>query len=391
MLEIREYRQDDCREITELFYDTVHSVNAKDYTKEQLDAWADGQPDINAWNESFSKHYTLTALIDGKIVGFGDVDETGYLDRLYVHKNHQGKGVASALCARLECRCPGAAVTTHASVTAKPFFEKRGYRVVKEQQVERKGIRLTNFVMVKDAQSGTEEIVIRSNIESYMEELKGWLRDTREVKLEEMSDFFKVRLGEYEEHMAVWKEAYDYMGQIIPVGCRRILDLGCGTGLEIDEIRKAGVKAEITGIDMSADMLGVLKQKHKDVHTICADYFKWDLGTEKYDAAISFESLHHFKPEKKEGLFRKIYRALKQGGIYIEADYIACCDEEEALLMEICEKKRRSEHISEDTFVHFDTPLTAGHEMELLRNAGFENVHVVCCIEGATFITGEKR
>lgn len=391
MLEIREYRQDDCREITELFYDTVHSVNAKDYTKEQLDAWADGQPDINAWDESFSKHYTLTALIEGKIVGFGDVDDTGYLDRLYVHKDHQGKGVASALCARLEGRCPGAAVTTHASVTAKPFFEKRGYRVVKEQQVERKGIRLTNFVMVKDAQSGTEEIVIRSNIEPYMEELKGWLRDTREVKLEEMSDFFKVRLGEYEEHMAVWKEAYEYMGQIIPGGCQRILDLGCGTGLEIDEIRKAGVKAEITGIDMSADMLGVLQQKHKDVHTICADYFEWNLGTDNYDAAISFESLHHFKPEKKEGLFRKIYRALKQGGIYIEADYIACCDEEEELLMDICDRKRRSEHIPEDTFVHFDTPLTAVHEMELLRNVGFENVHVVRCIEGATFIMGEKR
>lgn len=390
-MEIREYQPEDCKVFAELFYDTVHSVNARHYTQQQLEAWADGKPDIDAWDESFRRHYTLTALIDGKIAGFGDVDDTGYLDRLYVHRDYQGRGVASALCSMLESRYPDNDITAHASITARPFFEKRGYRMVKEQQVERKGTMLTNFVMVKPALSGITEVTIRSNIDSHMKELKNWLSDTQDVKLEEMSDFFKARLGEYEEHMAVWKKAYEYMGQIVPGSCRNILDLGCGTGLEIDEIRKAGNKGQITGIDMSEDMLGLLQQKHKDVHTICADYFQYDLGSDIYDAAVSFESLHHFKPEKKEELFKKIYRSLRQGGIYIEADYIACCEEEEELLMEVCDSKRKKDQIPDNVFVHFDTPLTAGHEMELLRNAGFEDVHLVCSIEGAAFITGIKR
>ena len=84
------------------------------------------------------------------IVGFGDMDRTGYLDRLYVHKDHQGKGIAASLCDELERPfSPGTVVTTHASITARPFFERRGYTVVREQQVIRKGVALTNFVMEK--------------------------------------------------------------------------------------------------------------------------------------------------------------------------------------------------------------------------------------------------
>ena len=123
-MQIRKYRPSDCRELAELFYDTVHTVNAGDYTKEQLDAWATGHVDLEAWDRSFREH------------------------RLYVHRCHQGKGVATALCDRLEQVCAGV-ISTHASITAKPFFEKRGYRVIREQQVERQGVALTNFVMEK--------------------------------------------------------------------------------------------------------------------------------------------------------------------------------------------------------------------------------------------------
>lgn len=77
------------------------------------------------------------------------MDETGYLDRLYVHKDYQHHGIASSICDRLEEKAP-AVITTHASITAKPFFEKRGYVVLKKQQVERQGILLTNFVMKKN-------------------------------------------------------------------------------------------------------------------------------------------------------------------------------------------------------------------------------------------------
>lgn len=146
---IREYQPSDCRELAELFYHTVHTVNAKDYSPEQLDAWAAGQVDLEQWDRSLQEQFCLVAVEDNIIVGFGDMDSTGYLNRLYVHSKYQGKGIATALCDRLEAAVPENLVT-HASITARPFFEKRGYRVVKEQQVERKGIFLTNFVMVKE-------------------------------------------------------------------------------------------------------------------------------------------------------------------------------------------------------------------------------------------------
>lgn len=145
---IREYKPSDCAKLAELFYNTVHTVNAKDYTKEQLDAWADGAVDLEKWNHSFEEHYTLVAVDNNTVIGFGDIDKTGYLDRLYVHANYQGKGIASAVCDRFEQAVQGN-IVTHASITARPFFEKRGYKVIKEQQVERHGIFLTNFVMEK--------------------------------------------------------------------------------------------------------------------------------------------------------------------------------------------------------------------------------------------------
>lgn len=106
-MEIREYRTEDCPQLARLFYDTVHSINTRDYTKEQVDAWADGRVDIDGWNTSFLEHYTLVAVDSGIVAGFGDIDAAGYLDRLYVHKDYQGMGVATMLCDRLESRFYG--------------------------------------------------------------------------------------------------------------------------------------------------------------------------------------------------------------------------------------------------------------------------------------------
>ncbi len=147
-MEIRRYEQSDCKEIAELFYNTVHTVNAKDYTKEQLDVWATGKVDLEKWNQSFQEHFTVVAVDHNMIVGFGDIDKTGYLDRLFVHADHQRKGVAAMICDQLEQMVQGN-IITHASITAKPFFEKRGFVVVKQQKVEREGVFLTNFVMEK--------------------------------------------------------------------------------------------------------------------------------------------------------------------------------------------------------------------------------------------------
>lgn len=145
---IRMYRRADCEAMAELFHNTVHTVNARDYTPEQLDAWAAGRPDIEKWDRSFREHYSVVAVEGDMIVGFGDVDKSGYLDRLFVHADYQGRGIASAICDRLEQQADGN-ITVHASVTAKPFFEKRGYETVREQQVEKGGVALTNYIMRK--------------------------------------------------------------------------------------------------------------------------------------------------------------------------------------------------------------------------------------------------
>lgn len=147
---IRSYVSSDCEYLAELFYQTVHTVNAKDYTAEQLNAWADGKVDLKEWNRSFLNHFSIVAVKDNKIVGFGDMDTKGYLDRLYVHKDYQSQGIATAICKELEDMAEADKITVHASITAKPFFMSRGYKIVKEQQVYRKGICLTNYLMEKD-------------------------------------------------------------------------------------------------------------------------------------------------------------------------------------------------------------------------------------------------
>ena len=143
-MRLRPYRSADLPELLALFYDTVHTVCARDYTRSQLDAWAPADPDAAAWDASLLAHRTLVAEEKGRIVGFTDLGPDGYLDRLYVHRDWQGRGVATALCDALT-----GARLTHASLTARPFFEKRGWHVVREQQVERRGVLLTNFVMEK--------------------------------------------------------------------------------------------------------------------------------------------------------------------------------------------------------------------------------------------------
>ncbi len=148
-MRLRPYRPSDCQALAALFYDTVHGVNRRDYTPEQLEAWADGRVDLAGWNASLLAHLTLVAEEDGGIVGFADMDDGGYLDRLYVHRARQGEGIATALCDALEDKVAAGEYTTHASITARYFFEQRGYHMIRGQQVERHGVSLLNYIMKK--------------------------------------------------------------------------------------------------------------------------------------------------------------------------------------------------------------------------------------------------
>lgn len=148
----RVYRSEDCREIIELFYNTVHSVNVKDYNEAQLNVWAPKENELLKWNKSLLEHYSVVVEEDDIIIGFGDLDVSGYFDRLYVHKDYQRIGVATIIVNEIEKYAQENGIdviTTHSSITAKPFFKKQGYKVVKEQLVKRKGQLLKNFIMEK--------------------------------------------------------------------------------------------------------------------------------------------------------------------------------------------------------------------------------------------------
>ncbi len=149
-MRLREYAPEDLEQILKLIYDTVHTVNAADYSRAQLDAGAPAAPDVSAWEDSLAANYTVVAENEGVIAGFADLAPGGYFNRLYIHRDFQRMGIASELCLALENRARMQGIkelTVHASITARPFFEKRGYKLLREQRVIRRETELTNYVM----------------------------------------------------------------------------------------------------------------------------------------------------------------------------------------------------------------------------------------------------
>jgi len=211
------------------------------------------------------------------------------------------------------------------------------------------------------------------------QELKQWLEETKDESLEEMAGFFDARIDSYEEHMARWKGHYEWLAELLPASITNLLDIGCGTGLELDHIFARFPDLQVVGVDLSEKMLQKLSEKHrdKDLTLVCQDYFAYDMGKERFDAVISFETLHHYTAEKKEVLFRKIFDCLKPGGVYLECDYIATSQAIEDLVFSECKRRRLRDGIKDDVFVHFDTPLTLEHELNAMRKAGFKVVELV--------------
>lgn len=202
--------------------------------------------------------------------------------------------------------------------------------------------------------------------------------------LEKMNDFFENRLEGYDEHMMTNIDAatefYPFTAQKLPIAEKaHILDLGCGTGLELEEYYMLCPSAKVTGIDLSQGMLSALRKKFsgKDITLVIGSYFDVPFGECIFDAAVSVESLHHFTKEEKAPLYSKLYTALKDNGYFILTDYFSLSDEEEQMHRQNLIALKAEQGITDDEFYHYDTPLTVEHETEALLEAGFSSVEVL--------------
>lgn len=150
---VREYQAVDADVLRQLFYDTIHTINLRDYSPDQVDAWAPRDFDRQRWADSLLAKMTFVAEREAAVVGFGELEPSGHIDRFYCHADCQGQGVGSLLLNQLESKARTLGlprVYTEASITAQPFFERRGFITVREQEVECRGVRMTNYVMTKE-------------------------------------------------------------------------------------------------------------------------------------------------------------------------------------------------------------------------------------------------
>lgn len=215
--------------------------------------------------------------------------------------------------------------------------------------------------------------------------------------IEKMSDFFAARVDGYDEHMLTeiegCKEGYLKMAQLLPQGASNLLDLGCGTGLELEEIFKIYPSISVCGIDLTQAMLDRLHEKHpdKNLTLINASYFDVDFGENTFDAAVSFQSLHHFSHKEKTALYTRLFHALKPKGRYIECDYMVETQEEEDSLFKENERIRREQNIPDGEFYHYDTPCTITNQIAMLETAGFNLVKMVWRKQTTTIIVADTE
>lgn len=150
VVSIRPYLPSDLDAVITIFERAVREVASKHYTPAQINAWA--HTERKAWRKARLSRPTWIAEMSREPVGFSDLEEDGHLDMMFVHPAFQGQGVASALLNTVEAAAREqllAVIYTEASLSARPFFERRGFAVITPQTVRCRGQRLTNLQMRK--------------------------------------------------------------------------------------------------------------------------------------------------------------------------------------------------------------------------------------------------
>jgi tRNA (cmo5U34)-methyltransferase len=203
---------------------------------------------------------------------------------------------------------------------------------------------------------------------------------------EDIRDFFEKRVDGYDEHMAETVEDFKafYARLADPIEKTdeeiAILDLGAGTGIELEYIFAKAPRARITAVDLSPRMLSRLLEKYKrhelQIQAVEASYLTMELEPRSYDYAVSVMSLHHLLPDEKTALYARIRGALTPAGSYIEGDYIVS-EEEEGRLVEEYRALKEDFALSEDGLFHIDIPSSEKTQMTALREAGFKDIRAL--------------
>ncbi|NJK40341.1 MAG: GNAT family N-acetyltransferase [Acaryochloridaceae cyanobacterium SU_2_1] len=157
-MEIRLFQPQDVEPIAQLFHDTVHRINAQDYSPAQLEAWAPANLHFRNWLEACSARVTYVAEEQGVVMGFAELETTGRIDCFYCHASYQGCGIGTQLYQALEAKALSLGIkhlTTEASITAQGFFTKMGFTLLQEQRVLCRGQSFVNYQMAKCLEPAT--------------------------------------------------------------------------------------------------------------------------------------------------------------------------------------------------------------------------------------------
>ncbi|MDR2956943.1 MAG: methyltransferase domain-containing protein [Coriobacteriales bacterium] len=214
------------------------------------------------------------------------------------------------------------------------------------------------------------------------------------IQIEEMAAFFNARADFYDSHMLDdldLDEFYLAVDRCFDSPARRLLDLGCGTGLELARLFDRFPNMSVTGIDLSQQMLALLHQKFPDkqLDLICGSFTDVQFEQE-YDHVLSTYALHHFNHAQKLTLYSSIHAALLPGGRFILGDYVVPSKELETEFLAESERLRHEKGIAAEEFIHFDTPLTVASEISLLKAAGFSSVDLIKQWENTVILVAWK-
>ena len=377
---LREMTRDDYKALSVILQDgqTMYAYNGA-FNDEETRNWLDWT--LTNYKEHGFGLWAVVLKSSGEMIGDcgitwqdvegGRVPEIGYhFNRAYWHNGY----------------------ATEATVACKEYaFDKLGFKeifsIVRSSNIPSKNVAIRNGMIIR------RKIVRRYKGEDMPHFV---LSATNPPRLETMSGFFTAQADAYDEYMLYNVEGFSEgcaeLAGHVPVDAKTLLDLGCGTGLELAEIFRRCPDIDVTGIDLTQAMLDKLSEKYagRKITLICASYLGYDFGREKYDCVISLETMHHLTYEQKLALYTNIFSALKPGGRYIEGDYMVEHQTQEDRLFAECKKLRAAQNIPDGEFYHFDTPCTVENQIRLFLAAGFSEAREVWRKGNTSVIVGKK-